>query len=129
MLLKLPYKAISTNELWLGRKTPSAKYKRFKRDILLYLEENYKRQSFKDGISVDLEVGFSNPLSDLDNSLKGLMDTLAEFFQFNDKQIIHYNASKYLVDKGSEYMLVTLKNSKKNIDRRTRKLNGKTKKS
>jgi Holliday junction resolvase RusA-like endonuclease len=123
--IQLPYKAISTNKLYLGAKVVSPEYKRFKRDVGLYLVANYpKPVDLKGNLVMTLEVGLSSSLADGSNTVKGIEDSLAEHFKFNDKQIVTTHIEKYLVDKGSEYMLVTLRKTRKNIDRRT---NGKTK--
>ena len=123
MIVKLPYKALSTNRLFLGRKVPTAEYKRFQQDIADYLKLNYKvnGKKLEGNLVMFLEVGLSNPLSDLSNCVKSLEDCIATHFGFNDRQIVTHHASKYLVDKGEEYMVVRLLKTKKNIDRRTKK--------
>ncbi len=121
MIVKLPYKALSTNRLFLGRKVPTAEYKRFQQDISEYLKLNYKvnGKKLEGNLVMYLEVGLSNPLSDGSNTLKSIEDCIARHFGFNDKQVVTHHISKYLVDKGKEYMVVKLMKTKKNIDRRT----------
>ena len=95
--IQLPYRAISTNKLYLGAKVVSPEYKRFKRDIGLYLVANYpKPVDLKGNLVMTLEVGLSSSLADGSNTVKGIEDSLAEHFKFNDKQIVTTHIEKYL---------------------------------
>jgi Holliday junction resolvase RusA-like endonuclease len=123
----VPHKAISTNQLHMGTKTRSWDYKKFRKEVFQFLEDNHGgvKPNLQGNLVFTLEVGFSNPTSDLSNSIKGIEDVLAEFYEFNDKQIVRIVMDKYIVNKGDEYMSLSLRHTKKNIDRRTRYVKGK----
>ena len=124
--IHLPYKAISTNQLYSGHKNISAAYKKFKKEVGLYLLANYSKPVKLDGnLVLTMEVGFSSSLADCSNAIKGCEDSLAEHFGFNDKQIVTVHVDKFLVDRGLEYMSIKISKTKKNIDRRSKR--GKTK--
>lgn len=120
--LSLPFKAFSTNDLYQGRKVRSYKYKTFRKNVLTFLEENYEqRVDLKGNLSMSLEIGYSSPLSDASNGIKGIEDVVAEYFKFNDRQIVTILIEKYLVDKGKEYMRLKIRKTTKDIDKRTKK--------
>jgi len=117
--LVLPFAALSTNKMYSGRKRRSVYYKFFRKKLFKYLDEKFKAPVKLTGnLSLSLEVGFSNSLSDLSNAIKSVEDVLAEYLGFNDKQIVQIELSKYLVHKGDEYMKVSIFKTRKNIDRR-----------
>jgi len=119
--LNIPHSAISTNQLHLGRKVRSYEYKKFRKEVFAYLADNIKADVKLEGnLIFKMEVGLSNPLSDASNTMKGVEDVLAEYFQFNDRQIVSIHIDKYLVNKGEEYMLITIRRTNKNIDRRSK---------
>lgn len=120
--LKLPFKAFSTNDLYAGRKVRSYKYKNFRKAVLQYLEDNYEQKvDLKGNLALSLEIGYSSPLSDASNGIKGIEDVVSEYFKFNDRQIVTIVIDKYLVSKGSEYMHLKVKKTTRNIDRRVKK--------
>lgn len=115
----LPVPALSTNKLYKGIKQRSHFYEIFRKKVLTYLEENYDNNVNLNGnLALSMEVGFSSPLSDLSNAIKGVEDVLCEYFGFNDRQIVYIEMSKKLVKKGSEYMKIHLKKSRRRIDYR-----------
>lgn len=120
--LSLPFKAFSTNDLYSGRKVRSYKYKSFRKSVLAYLAENYEqRVDLKGNLVLSLEIGYSSPLADASNGIKGIEDVIAEYFKFNDRFVVELHVEKYLVNKGSEYMRLKLKKTTKDIDRRVKK--------
>jgi Holliday junction resolvase RusA-like endonuclease len=126
--LKIPIKAISTNKLYGGKKVRSWYYKKYRKQIFQFLSDNYGDPvSLKGNLVMEMEVGFSSPLNDASNSIKGIEDCIAEYYVFNDRQIVTIRVDKFLVDKGAEYTHVKLKGTKKNIDRRTKYVRGKQK--
>ena len=60
-----------------------------------------------------MEISFifrvSSKSSDLDNLLKATIDTIAEFYVFNDKKIYRIIAEKKDVKKGEEYISFEIK--------------------
>lgn len=120
--LSLPFKAFSTNDLYAGRKVRSYKYKTFRKTVLDFLNKNYEQKvDLKGNLVLSLEIGYSSPLSDASNGIKGIEDVVAEYFKFNDKQVVTLKVDKYLVDKGAEYMKLSVVKTAKDIDRRTKK--------
>lgn len=118
----LPVAAISTNKLYKGIKERSHFYKIFRKKVLTYLEATYDNDVNLNGnLSLSMEVGFSSPLSDLSNGIKGIEDVLCEYFGFNDRQIVHIEMNKKLVSKGKEYMKIHLKKSRRRVDYRDKK--------
>lgn len=123
--LKLPIKAISTNKLYAGRKHRSYIYKNYRKQVFQFLDDNYSFPvSLKGNLVLELEVGFSSPLNDASNSVKGIEDCIAEYYGFNDRQIVTIVIHKYLVDKGREYTHLKLKRTRKVIDKRIKKRGG-----
>ena len=120
--LALPFKAFSTNDLYAGRKVRSFKYKNFRKVVLDFLNKNYEqRVDLAGNLVLTLEIGYSSPLSDASNGIKGIEDVVSEYFKFNDKQIVTLHVDKFLVDKGQEYMTLKIVKTTKDIDRRTKK--------
>jgi len=119
--LTIPHAAISTNQLHMGRKVRSYEYKKFRKEVFAFLSDNISADvKLQGNLVFIMEVGLSNPLSDASNTIKGVEDVLAEYFCFNDRQVVSMRVDKYLVNKGEEYMEITLRQTKKNIDRRTK---------
>jgi len=123
--LKLPYKALSTNKIYGGRKHRSVYYKRFRKDVLGYLSREYDGRSVAlcGNLQLYMKVGVSSPLSDLSNCLKAIEDCVMEWLnkqgvKVDDRQFVRILLEKRLVNKGSEYMNLELKKYRKNIDRR-----------
>lgn len=117
--LKIPIKAISTNKLYGGKKVRSWYYKKYRKEVFQFLKANYDdKVSLTGNLVLELEVGFSSPLNDASNSIKGIEDCIAEYYAFNDRQIVTIVVNKFLVNKGEEYTLVKLRKTRKNIDRR-----------
>lgn len=122
--IDLPIKALSTNKMYAGVKRRSWHYKKYRSLIFEELKE-YKPDNIKleGNLTLKVEVGFSSPLSDLSNCLKAFEDCISEHFGFNDRQVVHIELDKWLVNKGSEFIKATIGKSRKNIDRRNK--NGK----
>lgn len=117
----LPLPALSTNKLYKGVKQRSHHYKQFRKKVFNLLKEYDSNVNLSGNLSFHMEVGFSSPLSDLSNAIKGLEDVLCEYFKFNDRQIVQITMEKRLVDKGCEYVKVYIKKSRKRIDYRSKK--------
>lgn len=117
--VELPIKAISTNKLYSGKKVRSWFYKKYRKEVFQFLDSNANFKADMTGnLVVDLEVGFSSPLSDCSNAIKGIEDCIAEYYGFNDRQVVSVHIDKYLVSKGYEYTKIIVRRTKKNIDRR-----------
>ena len=117
--IELPFPALSTNKLYTGRKRRSVYYKAFRKQIFKYLDENLDNNvNLKGNLTLCMDVGFSSPLSDLSNAVKGIEDVMTEYLCFNDRQIVHIELNKFLVNKGEEFMKLKIFKTKRSIDRR-----------
>ena len=108
---KLKVKPVSANEAWQlrgFRKFKSKKYRDYQKiimDQLMFTEWPFDQDEKLYGI---YKVGFSNVLSDLDNAIKPLQDTLSSIYGFNDNKIYGFKAKKLIVPKGKEYINVAI---------------------
>ena len=108
---KFKIKPVSVNEAWQlkgFRKFKSKKYKEYQAEFDKQLEDT--AWPFKPDMLLDVivRVGFSNKLSDLDNALKPLFDTLSTKYGWNDNKIYSIEAYKEIVPKGKEYLDVKI---------------------
>lgn len=95
-MYKVDYKPLSANELWTGRRFPTEKYKKFTRDMLFLLPKIVVPEG---NLTLIIEVGLSNKLSDLDNICKSEIDCLQKKYGFNDNRIYQLNLTKVIVPK------------------------------
>ena len=68
-----------------------------------------KKEFPKKNIQLDIQVGFSSPLADIDNVLKPLIDVLQKRYDFNDKEIQKITIEKFVTKKGDEFIKITAK--------------------
>jgi len=108
---KLRVKPVSVNEAWQlkgFRKFKSKKYNIYQQDII----EQLKGIEWPYDLSVELyaiyRIGFSNKLSDLDNAIKPIQDTLSGIYGWNDNKVYGFRAKKLIVPKGKEYINVAI---------------------
>ena len=121
--IEIPIPALSTNKMYSGRKRRSVYYKAFRKKVFQYLDDNVcKRVNLNGNLGLKMEVGFSSPLSDLSNAIKGIEDIMTEYLGFNDRQIVYIEMKKVLVCKGEEYISLIIYKTNREVDRR---VNGK----
>ena len=77
-------KPLSVNEAWKGRRYKIEKYKQYE-STLLWLVPKIKIP--EPAYEIHFKFGFSNSLSDWDNSVKPTQDILSKKYGFNDKLI------------------------------------------
>jgi Holliday junction resolvase RusA-like endonuclease len=100
-MINLSIKPLSANDMYLGRKVKSHKYKTFERKILALLPD----QDVPEGeLQLNIDVGLSSKLADVDNILKPFIDCLQLKYSFNDKWIYKLGVIKEIVPKGEEYI-------------------------
>jgi Holliday junction resolvase RusA-like endonuclease len=115
----LPLAALSVNKLYGGRKYRTRAYEKYRDQVYFFLKEyDAKEYDLSGPLELQLEVGFSSPLSDLTNSVKAIEDIAAEYFGFNDKMVIDTILRKYLVPKGEEYIKIQFRRSQREYDYR-----------
>lgn len=103
---KIDIKPLSANELWTGRRFPTPKYKKYTSDVLFLLP---KLTIPEGNLQLNIEVGLSNSLQDIDNVNKGFVDCLQKKYGFNDNRIFGLNMTKIIVPKGSEFINFEIK--------------------
>jgi Holliday junction resolvase RusA-like endonuclease len=103
---KIDIKPLSANELWTGRRFPTPAYKKYTRDMLFLLPKIVVPEG---KLQVNIEVGFSNKLADLDNIFKGFADILQKKYGFDDNIIYGINMTKIIVQKSKEFIKFEIK--------------------
>tara|TARA_R100000655_G_scaffold105020_1_gene152832 strand:+ start:1065 stop:1421 length:357 start_codon:yes stop_codon:yes gene_type:complete len=112
--MKINIKPLSINKAWKGRRYKTDKYKAYEKE-LLYLLPNKKQIGNLEGpLKIDIEFGFSSSASDFDNPIKPLIDILQKKYHFNDNQIYEANIKKVIVDKGDEYLMFDIRQTRQN---------------
>jgi len=107
--VRLNQKPFSANKMHYAKfKKDTKEYREFKSDIFELLGGH--KYAFKptDKFKLSLVVGYSNSLSDLDNSFKPLLDSMQLAMGFDDRQVFEIEALKDKVSKGDEYIMVRL---------------------
>lgn len=98
-------KPLSANEMHLGRKVDSAKYRKYTENLKRILPDI----SIPEGsIRVRILACLSSKLSDLDNILKPFLDVLQKRYGFNDRDVYRIDAEKKIVKKGQEKLVFAL---------------------
>ena len=99
-MTKIEITPLSVNRAWMGKRFKTPMYKKYETIVLLLLPKlEIPAPPFK----VNIQLGFSSPLSDIDNPLKPLIDILQKKYNINDKDIFELNIKKEIVKKNSEY--------------------------
>ena len=107
--VRLNQKPFSANKMHYAKfKKDTKEYREFKSDIFELLGGHKYDFKDTDRFKLSLVVGYSNSLSDLDNSFKPLLDSMQIAMGFDDKQIFEIEALKDKVTKGNEYIMVRL---------------------
>ena len=105
-MIELSIKPLSANEAFRGRKFRTKKYDAYIATLMLILP---KISLPKPPYSINLVVGYSNVLSDIDNCLKPFIDCLQKKYLFNDKDIYKLSIEKKIVKKGKEFINFEIK--------------------
>lgn len=99
--MEIKIKPLSVNKCWCGRRFKTPEYKAYEEELLYRLP---KLKIGKGKLTLIIRLGFSNKLSDIDNSLKPLIDILQKKYGFNDNKIYDLEVFKEDVKKGEEYI-------------------------
>ena len=112
MEFKLNVKPLSANQMYYRNKKKTVNYCRYQDEV--YEELRDSKWEFGDSeVEIHLKVGLSSRLADLDNTIKPLLDTLQSIYpEFNDKMVFRIEADKEIVEKGKEYMNVSILQNK-----------------
>ena len=100
--MRINIKPLSVNEAYKGRRFKTDKHKAFQTEFIYKLRP--LKFNLKGKLSINLEFGFSSPLSDIDNPLKSTLDCLQKKYGFNDRQVFEMNVKKTKVEIGKEYI-------------------------
>lgn len=100
-------KPLSINEAWQGKRFKTPKYKAWRLEMSLKLP---KLVIPKGLLKVNMIIGFSNSLADIDNVVKGILDAFQDKYNFNDRDIYELNLRKEIVPKGEEYIKFKIEN-------------------
>ncbi len=99
--MKINIKPLSANEAFRGRKYRTPKYDKYIND-LMYLLPRIKHT--EPPYLIEIVIGYSNVLSDIDNALKPFIDCLQKKYGFNDRHIFKLIVEKKIVSKGNEFI-------------------------
>jgi len=103
---RINIKPLSVNEAYYGRRKSTKELRAFKKFVLLSL----KPQEIPEGkLYVSIEFGFSSKASDIDNAVKAFLDCLQAKYGFNDNRVYEMHLTKFIVDKGEEYIKFKIK--------------------
>lgn len=101
-LFRLNIKPFSTNEMHLGRKIDSAKYRKWTAQAGRMLPD-LSSIDFSKPINVHADVIFRRRSSDLDNIWKPLLDMLQRHIpSFNDNKVVRMSANKFVTKDDDE---------------------------
>lgn len=103
-------KPISVNDCWQGRRFKTPHYKDYEAEVLAKLPKFTMPEA---PLMINLEFGFSNSVSDIDNPIKPTLDILQKKYKFNDKSIYELRVIKKVVKKGGEYFSFNIECLKK----------------
>lgn len=98
---KMKIKPLSINKCFLGRKRKTADYRNYERSVISSLDN--RPISAKGKLQLDIIVGLSSTLADIDNPLKPLIDILQQLHSFNDNRIFKLSIEKVRVEKGEDF--------------------------
>ena len=108
-MIKVDIKPMSVNGCWQGRRYKTVRYKNYEHELMLKL----KPMTIPDGrLELNLVLGLSNLLADIDNPVKPFLDVLQKKYGFNDRDVMKMTVEKIKVPKGEEYILFALTSHK-----------------
>ncbi len=97
-------------------------YVAFKKEIAADLRGDYGINK-DDRYKLTVLVGYSSKLSDLDNCLKPLLDSMQLAMYFDDRQVFEINCMKVHVAKGDHFIMIRMETiTKGQWRRRVRKM-------
>lgn len=94
--------ALSVNRSYQGRRFSTPALKAYKEAVSWLLPP--LKVPLNKKLSVKYEFGVSSKNADGDNLIKAFQDILCERYEFNDRQIYHWEVRKVDVRKGTEYI-------------------------
>lgn len=99
-MIKIEIPPLSVNKAWKGQRFKTKEYSMYEGIVLIMLPKlDIPEPPFK----INIQLGFSNSLSDIDNPVKLILDILQKKYKFNDRDIFELNIKKETVKKTKEY--------------------------
>ncbi len=95
-------KALSTNDMHIGRHFPTPELKQYKIDMARLLPKSMKIPEGK--LHVNYSFGVSSKNCDWDNLIKATQDCISSKYGFNDRMIYTAFTKKIDVQKGEEFL-------------------------
>jgi Holliday junction resolvase RusA-like endonuclease len=98
--IKVEMKPMSVNGAWQGRRFKTPKYLAYEKAVLGMLPKyNLPEPPYR----LELTLGVSSKLSDIDNPVKLILDILQKAYSFNDKLIFELLVKKQMTEKRKEF--------------------------
>ncbi len=99
-MIKIEIPPMSVNKAWKGQRFKTKEYLMYEGIVLIMLP---KMAIPEPPFKINIQLGFSNSLSDIDNPVKLILDILQKKYKFNDRDIFELNIKKETVKKTKEY--------------------------
>lgn len=106
--IKIEIHPLSVNRAWVGRRFKTPEYIKYEQDVLFLLPHLKIPQA---PYRLEIEYGFSNKASDVDNPTKLWIDIMQRKYGFNDKDIYELYIVKKIVPKKQEYIKFEILNA------------------
>lgn len=106
-MVNIKIKPLSVNRCWQGRRFKTKDYDVYERELMYRLP---KKVIPAGKLYLYLRIGFSSKASDLDNSIKPILDILQKKYGFDDKRVYRIDATKVDVKKGEEFIEFEIEN-------------------
>lgn len=94
-------KALSVNKVWQGKRFKTQEYKIYE---IIALNKLPTLEIPNGKLELELEFGFSNSGSDIDNCVKPFLDILQKKYKFNDSRIYRLSVIKTIIKKQEEFI-------------------------
>ncbi len=101
-MIVVPFKPMSVNMAWQGKRFKTARYEQYERAVIKLLPHGL--QIPEGNLRVYYEFGVSNAAADYDNIIKPFQDILQKKYGFDDKWITEAIIKKVVVGKKQEYI-------------------------
>lgn len=106
--IRLPVKAVSTNQLYIGKKIKSTIARQFEEAVGILLAVHARDTQLPDGeLCIHYRIGTSRR-SDIDNCLKLLQDTIARHYGIDDRRFTAHTAVRVPVKRGEEFIIFAI---------------------
>ena len=105
--MKILIKPLSINQAFRGRRFKTKDYLNYERSLFYLLPNKYIIPEGE--LELKIEIGLSNKLADLSNTIKAFEDILQKKYSFNDNRVYKIIMEKKIVKKKEEYIDFSIK--------------------